>query len=141
VAALFSTQRREGRWIVPDRLMVTAVGGHVVLDLREAVLQGLHTVVQATLVGGRLHVLVPEGVRVVVTGSRAPGPPGAAGRGRAGGAPGGAARGGAAGAGGGAPGAGGQGTPLIEIRAFTVAGRVRVQTPRRPGLRWPFSRR
>jgi hypothetical protein len=28
------------------------------------------------------------------------------------------------------------GVPLVEVRAFTVAGRVRVQTPRRPARRW-----
>lgn len=108
VAAFFGTQRRDGRWIVPDRLSVTAVGGQVVLDLREALLQGMHTVLHATLLGGQLHVLVPEGVQVVVTSTRGPARP----------AP--------------EPGpAAGPGSPLIDIRAFTVAGRVRVHTPRR----------
>src|SRR5262244_928869 len=73
VAALFTTQRREGRWVMPDRLVVTAVGGHVILDLREALLQGLHTIVHATLIGGQLHLLVPEGVRVAVMSTRQPG--------------------------------------------------------------------
>src|SRR5256884_1061615 len=63
VAAFFTTQRREGRWVMPDRLVVTAVGGHVVLDLREALLQGLHTIVHATLIGGHLPQPVPPGVR------------------------------------------------------------------------------
>src|SRR4249919_310906 len=73
VAALFTTQRREGRWVMPDRLVVTAVGGHIVLDLREALMQGLHTIVHATLIGGQLHLLVPEGVRVAVVTARQPG--------------------------------------------------------------------
>jgi len=73
VTAFFTTQRREGRWVVPDRLMVTAVGGHVVLDLRDALLQGLHTIVHATLVGGQLHLLVPNGVQVIVSPARQPG--------------------------------------------------------------------
>src|SRR5262249_16448748 len=64
VAVFFSSARREGRWIVPDRLSVTAVGGQVVLDLRQALLQGVHTIMQATLLGGQLHVVVPSGVRV-----------------------------------------------------------------------------
>ena len=117
VAAFFTTQRREGRWVVPDRLVVTAVGGHVVLDLREALLQGLHTIVHATLIGGQLHLLVPEGLRVTVVGAHQPGrvgpdlePHPAA--------------------------AGAPGSPLVEVRAFTVAGRVRVHTPRRQGGRW-----
>jgi hypothetical protein len=117
VAAFFTTQRREGRWVMPDRMVVTAVGGHVVLDLREALLQGLHTIVHATLIGGQLHLLVPEGVRVAVVGANHPG--------RAGpdleprpvepGVP---------------------GSPVVEVRAFTVAGRVRVHVPRRPSGRW-----
>jgi hypothetical protein len=35
----------------------------------------------------------------------------------------------------------GAGAPLIEIRAVTVGGRVRVHTPRRPGRRWRGGRR
>lgn len=113
VTAFFGTQRREGRWVVPGRVAVTAVGGHVVLDLREALLQSLHTVVNAVLVGGQLHLLVPEGVAVIVTGARDPGA-GTARDSRA---------------------AGTGPEPVIEVRALTLAGRVRVHTPRRPG-RW-----
>lgn len=117
VAAFFATQRREGRWVVPDRLVVTAVGGHVILDLRDALLQSLHTIVHATLIGGQLHLLVPDGVRVVVSGARYPGRVGAdlAPRSASATIP---------------------GSPLVEVRAFTVAGRVRVHTPRRPASRW-----
>jgi hypothetical protein len=117
ITAFFTTQRRSGRWIVPGRLMVTAVGGQVSLDLREAVLADLHTVLHATVIGGVLHVLVPAEVKVVVTGSRLPGRLGTDH----------AARPGVTVA---------AGTPLIEIRAFTVAGRVKVHTPRRQGNRW-----
>jgi hypothetical protein len=117
VAAFFSTSRREGRWVMPDRLSVTVVGGHVILDLREAMLQSQHSIVHATLFGGQLHIFVPEAVSVVVTQSRhsgrigaglnpRPGPP--------------------------RP----PGTPLIEVRSFSVAGQVRVHTPRRPSRRW-----
>ena len=74
----------------------------------------------ATLIGGQLHMLVPEGVKVVVTAARhssrvgpdlspRPGPA--------------------------AP-AGPAGSPLIEIRTFSVGGQVRVHTPRRPSGRW-----
>jgi len=116
VAAFFTTQRREGRWVMPDRLVVTAVGGHVVLDLREALLQGLHTIVHATLIGGQLHLLVPEGVRVAVVSARQPGRAGPDLEPR--------------------PAAAVPGSPLVEVRAFTVAGRVRVHTPRRQSGRW-----
>jgi hypothetical protein len=124
VTAFFATVQRDGRWVVPDRLTVTAVGGQVILDLREALLQGMHTVLYATLVGGQLHLLVPEQVQVVVTGSRYPA------RVRADLA----ARPAAP-----AP----AGSPVIEVRAYTFAGRVQVHTPRRPGARWRgrFARR
>ena len=118
VTAFFATVQRDGRWVVPDRLTVTVVGGQVILDMREALLQSMHMVLHATLVGGQLHLLVPERVQVVVTGSRHPG--------RAG------------------PDLGGrQVAQLIEVRAVTVAGRVQVHAPRRPGARWRgrFARR
>ncbi len=121
ITAFFRREERAGRWVVPDRLSVTSVGGHVVLDLRQALLQGMHTVIQATIAGGQLHLLVPEEVDVhlVRTGGSAryraeppPPPPPAAGR------------------------------PLIEIRAFTLAGQVRVHTPRPARRRrWPLARR
>jgi len=119
VSAFFSAVRREGRWVMPDRLSVTAVGGQVVLDLREAMLQSLHTIVHATLIGGNLHMLVPEGVNVVVTASRQSGRvgPDLAPRPRP------------------AAPATPVGSPLIEVRSFTVGGHVRVHTPRPKG-RW-----
>lgn len=123
VSAFFATVQREGRWVVPDRLTVTAVGGQVILDLREALLQGLHTVMHATLVGGQLHLVVPERVQVMLISSRQTS------RSR----PGLAARQPPAPA----------GSPVIEVRAFTVAGRVHVHAPRRGGARWRdrFARR
>ena len=64
VTAFFATERREGRWVVPDRLVVTAVGGQVVLDLREALLHGQRTMMYATALGGQVHLLVPAGISV-----------------------------------------------------------------------------
>ena len=124
VSAFFGTVQRDGRWVVPDRLTVTAVRGKVILDMREALLQGMHTVLNTTLIGGQLHLFVPDRVEVVLTGSRQPArtradlaarpePPRPA------------------------------GTPLIEVRAFTLVGRVHVHAPRRGGARWRgrFARR
>ena len=123
VTAFFATVQRDGRWVVPDRLTVTVVGGQVTLDLREALLQGMHTVLHATLVGGQLHLVVPERVQVMVSKSRQPGRirPDLAVRQMP------------------TP----AGTPLIEVRSYTVAGRVHVHTPRRGGARWRdrFARR
>lgn len=124
VTAFFTTTRRDGRWVVPERLTVTAMGGQVILDMREALLQGMHVVLHVTLIGGQLHLVIPDRVRVTISSTRqsgrarpdlpareaVPAPPG---------------------------------SPLIEVRAFTVAGRVHVHAPRRSGPRWRdrFARR
>jgi hypothetical protein len=115
VLAVFGGQRREGRWVVPDRLPVTAIFGEAVLDLRDALLQSARTTIYATVIGGRLRLLVPDGVRVEVTGtgvgarergtvtSRASGrpdlPPGQ--------------------------------SPVIEVRGLIVWGRIQAITPPR----------
>jgi DUF1707 SHOCT-like domain len=65
---LFGSVRRAGRWVVPVRVPLYAVLGTVELDLREAVLQRRHIIIDAQVLGGRLRLLVPEGVRVDVTG-------------------------------------------------------------------------
>jgi DUF1707 SHOCT-like domain len=123
ITAFFATVQRDGRWVVPERLTVTAVGGQVTLDLREALLQSMHTVLQVTLVGSQLHLVVPERVQVMLTRTRQPGrvQPDLAVRQMP------------------AP----AGTPLIEVRSFTIAGRVHVHAPRRGGARWRgrFARR
>ena len=121
VTAFFSTQRREGRWVVPDRLVVTAVGGQVVLDLREALLHGQRTMMYATALGGQVHLLVPTGISVQMHGM-----PGLA-----------ALAGG--------PGQPSErstperakpvppppaGAPVIELHTLTVLGRIHVRTPR-----------
>jgi len=124
VTAFFATTQRDGRWVVPDRLTVAAMGGQVILDLRQALLQGMQTVVHATLLGGQLHLHVPDGVQVTVTSTRQPARthPDWAGR---------------------PPPAAPPGTPSIEVRAFSLAGRVQVHAPRRPRARWGgrFARR
>ena len=129
VSAFFSRERRDGRWVVPDRLAVTAVAGQVVLDLREALLQGGRTILYVTAIGGQVHLLVPSGIAVVYSsligrpGSltdqpilRGSAPPPAPG-----GPP--------------AP-----GVPVIELRTFVVAGKIHVRTPR-PRRRGLFPRR
>ncbi|MEV4673457.1 MULTISPECIES: DUF1707 SHOCT-like domain-containing protein [Actinomadura] len=68
VTVLFGRTRREGRWVVPVKLPVLALFGTVELDLREAVLQRRHIVVDPLVLGGRIRLLVPEGVGVRVTG-------------------------------------------------------------------------
>ncbi|MCW2878577.1 MAG: hypothetical protein JWQ95_2677 [Sphaerisporangium sp.] len=69
VMALFRSEQRDGRWVVPSRYSVTAVGTGVTLDLREALLQSSHITVQATVVGATLTLIVPDGVRVIIPAS------------------------------------------------------------------------
>jgi hypothetical protein len=112
VTAFFATERRSGRWVVPDRLVVTAIGGQIVLDLREALLQGQRTQMYATALGGQVNLLLPPGV-TVITRNLAEAlpvarpeprpepvvPPGA---------------------------------PVIELHTLTLLGRIHVRTPRPP---------
>jgi len=110
VAGIFTREHRSGRWVVPENLVVTAVFGEVVLDLREAMLQSLHVTIYATVIGGRLDLIVPDGVAVVLTGTavltskRGGNPPPER-----------------------------PGVPAIEVRTLGLGGRVRVVTPRRGG--------
>ncbi|MBB5627395.1 DUF1707 SHOCT-like domain-containing protein [Sphaerisporangium krabiense] len=66
VMALFRSEQRDGRWVVPSHYPVTAIGTGVTLDLREALLQSSHITVQATVVGATLTLVVPEGVHVII---------------------------------------------------------------------------
>ncbi|MFI0410941.1 DUF1707 domain-containing protein [Actinomadura sp. 3N508] len=68
VTVFFGRTRRDGRWVVPVKLPLLALFGTVELDLREAVLQRRHIVVDSMVLGGRIRLLVPDGVRVDVTG-------------------------------------------------------------------------
>ncbi|MFI0351554.1 DUF1707 domain-containing protein [Actinomadura sp. 9N407] len=68
ISAFFGRMRREGRWVVPVKLPVLALFGTVELDLRDAVLQRRHIVLDSLVIGGRIRLIVPEGVQVNVTG-------------------------------------------------------------------------
>jgi hypothetical protein len=128
VNGFFGRELRDGRWVVPDRLTASAIFAEVTLDLREAMLQSRRVQVLATCIGGTLRLIVPEDVAVEVTSGSLLGRKG--GDGDAG--PGGARSGGA-----GSPGR--IDTPVIEVRAMTLGGRVKVIRPRKP--RWPRLRR
>jgi hypothetical protein len=111
VLGVFGRDVRDGRWVVPPSVPVVAVFGEVVLDLREALLQGTRIVVYATIVGGTLQLIVPEGVAVETTGNsmltrkinRSPRQP--------------------------AP-----GLPVVEVRTVALGGTIRVVSPRK--ARW-----
>lgn len=136
VSGIFGRELRDGRWVVPDRLVASAIFGEVTLDLRDAMLQSQRVQLLATCIGGTLRLIVPEEVAVEVTSGSV--------LGRRGGGAGAAGPGGATGmsAGPGVAAAGPRSRidqPVIEVRALTLGGRVKVVRPRRP--RWPRLRR
>jgi hypothetical protein len=145
VAGIFGRERRDGRWVVPERLAVTAIFGEVVLDLREAMLQSQRSTILATVMGGTLQLIVPEGIAVEVTGTGV-----LSGRNRPSSADGLSRKKGPSSAGGrknrqavqkaAAPPAP-QAMPVIEVRALALGGRVKVVRPRRSRWRGPLSRR
>ncbi len=129
VAGFMSRHSRSGRWVVPESFPVTVLFGEVVLDLREAVLQGQRVTVYATLLGGRLELIVPDSLTVELTGA---GTPGGKRSGR---------QAGPATARGPRP-TGPPGTPVIEVRTLVPGGRIKITKPRPPRRRrWPVSRR
>jgi hypothetical protein len=111
VAAVFGKERRDGRWVVPESLAVTAIFGEVVLDLREALLQASRITLLVTVIGGTVQLIVPEGVAVEMTGTSVLGRKFS---------------------GSGAPPM--PGVPVIEVRALAMAGRIKTVLPRRS--RW-----
>ncbi len=119
VAGLFGTQVREGRWVVPPVLTCSAVCGEVNVDFREALLQERHVVVYAHAVCGRVRLIVPAGVEVVMGGTVLFG----------------RRRGATA-----AELPADTDVPVIEVRSFVVGGEVLVQTPPRQ-RRWLPRRR
>lgn len=114
VTALFGTEVRAGRWVVPPVLTCSAVCGEVRIDFSEALLQERHVVVYAYALGGRVRLIVPAGVEVVMGGTVLLG----------------RRRGATAGA---VP--PDTDVPVIEVRSFIVGGEILVRTPPRQ-RRW-----
>jgi Domain of unknown function (DUF1707)/Cell wall-active antibiotics response 4TMS YvqF len=114
VVGLFGNQSRSGRWVVPPVLTCSAVCGEVVVDFTAALLQSSHVVVHAHALGGRVRLIVPAGVEVVLDGTVLVG----------------RFRGGTADSVPSSP-----DIPVIEVHAFCMAGEVLVTTPPRP-RRW-----
>ena len=122
------------------------------LDFREALLQSPRVIVYATVIFGRLKILVPDGITVEVSGTsvassnRGPvtrRPPEAGGQAGWEAAPGwGAAQGRATAAPGRAPAPPGQPElPVIEVRGLILAGRVQAVAPPRARFLGIFPRR
>jgi hypothetical protein len=117
VTALFGTAERSGRWVVPSTVTCVAAFGEVVLDLREALLQDRHVVLSVYALFGRVRLIVPSGVAVVMNGTEI------LGRQR-----GGTAKQVPASA----------DIPVIEVRGYLAASEILARTPPRPRrwLRW-----
>ncbi len=105
ITGIFGPARRDGRWVVPENLTVTAMFGEVEVDFTQAILQASRVQVYATVFGGRLRLIVPDGVSVIVSGHMVLGrkrgstpPPG-------------------------------PGTPVIEVKALVLGGELAVRTP------------
>jgi hypothetical protein len=106
VSGIFGPARRDGRWVVPENLTVTAMFGEVEVDFTQAILQSSRVQVYATVFGGRLRLIVPDGVSVIVSGHMV------LGRKR-----------------GGTPPPASPGTPVIEVKALVLGGELAVRTP------------
>ena len=117
ISGIFGPARRDGRWVVPESLTVTAMFGEVEIDFTEAILQARRITLYATVVGGRLRLAVPDGVSVIVTGHLVLGR-------RRGSTPFPAAD-----------------TPVIEVKGLVLAGEVIVRTPPRSRRFRLFGRR
>jgi hypothetical protein len=123
ITGIFNPVRREGRWVVPETLTVTAVRTTVVVDFREALLRSSRVKVYAHAVAGQVHFYVPDGIRVEVAGRAF------LGRKSVGRNYGAAAL------------QGDQDAPVISVQALILGGKLVVHTPPRPKrFRLPFSR-
>ena len=109
ISGIFGPAKRDGRWVVPEVLTVTAMFGEVEVDVTQAILQARHVQLHATVIGGRLRLVVPDGVSVVVTA------PLLLGRRR-----------------GGTPLPAGDETPVIEVKGLVLGGEIIVRTPPKP---------
>ena len=124
ISGIFAPARRGGRWVVPETISVTAVRSTVEVDFREALLQTSRVLVNVIVVVGKVYLFVPDGIRVEVTGRALFG-----------------RRALGANTAGTAAVAAGPHTPVIEVRALVLGGKLEVRTPPKPRRFRLFPRR
>jgi Domain of unknown function (DUF1707)/Cell wall-active antibiotics response 4TMS YvqF len=124
ISGIFAPARRDGRWVVPETVTVTAVRSTVEVDFRQALLQASRVHVNVTVIVGKVYLFVPDGIRVEVTGRALFGRR-ALGRNTSGAA--------ALHA--------GPDTPVISVRALVLGGKLEVRTPPKPRRFRLFPRR
>lgn len=66
--AIMSETKRQGVWQVPEHHSAFALMGGVVIDLRQAVLEGHETQINASAVMGEVKIIVPAHMNVVMDG-------------------------------------------------------------------------
>jgi hypothetical protein len=120
VTGIFTAAERSGRWVVPATMTCTAVFGEVVLDLREALLQDRHVVISVYALCGRIRLIVPAGVEVVMNGNQLLGRQRGATTRRV---------------------PTSSDVPVIEIRGYLAASEVLARTPPRPRRWFPLRRK
>ena len=118
VSGIFGPARRDGRWVVPETLTVNALFAEVEVDFTQAILQARHVQLLTTVIGGRLRLVVPDGVSVAVPAHMM------LGRRR-----------------GGTPPPVTADTPLIEVKGLVLGGEIIVRTPPRSRRLRLFGRR
>lgn len=68
LVAAIGNERLGGRWTAPSQLTAVAVLGDVIIDLRDAVMRGEQLSIRATALVGDVHILVPPGATVELSG-------------------------------------------------------------------------
>src|SRR5579859_5453517 len=106
IAEIFGPARRDGLWVVPESATVTAMFGVVAVYFTQAILQASRVQIYATVFGGRLRLIVPDGMSVLVSGHMV------LGRKR-----------------GSTPPPTWPGDPVIEVKALVLGGEIAVRTP------------
>lgn len=69
-AVAFGRRDRTGRWVVPEQLTTSAIGGTVTLDFTDAVFAANPTTITALCLGGVVKVIAPRTVKVDVDRTR-----------------------------------------------------------------------